>query len=226
MKTTGKSNDITREADNLLGNQTRLNVPLITSAKKRELDLAFSAVSLLDGQSFSLFELPSLKAALHQLHPAYNPPDRHAIAGPLLEQTFAQVKEKVDTLINNQQLLNIITDESTDINMIRIANISLHTTFGSIFYVSEDVGSVSMTSVNSANWLDRHIRIMTNDNLDRVNSIATDTCPTMFAMWKELQVDPLDVKLIVESSSVQALSLRPLRFAWNSTPYQRPPYTR
>ena len=44
-----------------------------------------------------------------------------------------------------------------------------------------------MTAIAAAQWLRNHLLAMTNGDLLRINSIITDTCKLMFAMWLEMQ---------------------------------------
>ena len=44
-----------------------------------------------------------------------------------------------------------------------------------------------MTSSGAAQWLRNHLLALSNHCLDRINSIANDTCKTMRGMWKEVQ---------------------------------------
>jgi hypothetical protein len=92
--------------------------------------------------------------------------------------------------------LNIITDDSSNINLQRIANISVHTNAGAFFYASEDVGAARRTAHNVAIWMKEKIVALSNDNLLRVNSIATDTCATMSAVWGITRKD-VDLKHVL-----------------------------
>lgn len=157
---------------------------------KHLIDLKMADICFVEAIPFSLFESETVKAALTQLHPAYRPPTRKAIAGPLLEESYTQLQSKVSQIISGLPLLNIVTDESTNINNARIANISIHTQYGSFHYLSEDVGTKEMTAENTAIWLQSHLRILANGDLSRINSITTDTCATMLLMWKKLREMP------------------------------------
>ena len=68
-----------------------------------------------------------MQRGFRTLNPVYKPPDRKALAGPLLDKVYIQVKEKIDSIIQSTKLLNIVIDESTNINNARIVNISIHT---------------------------------------------------------------------------------------------------
>jgi len=57
-----------------------------------------------------------MQRGFHLLNPAYKLPDRKALAGPLLNKVYSQLKDKVELAIQVINLLNIVTDESIDIN--------------------------------------------------------------------------------------------------------------
>lgn len=134
-----------------------------------------------------MFESPSAKKFLQALHPAYKPPSRKTISGPLLDKIYEMTKVRTEELIFNLPNINIVTDESNSITGARICNISVHTPSGTIHYISEDIQAKQMNDVAAAQWLRSHLLVLTNDDLSRINSIVTDTCKTMFAMWTEMQ---------------------------------------
>ena len=138
---------------------------------------------------FTIFEEPHVKKLIHHLNPAWKPPSRKAISGPLLDAVYANVKKQTDQYISTLPHINIITDESSDINRTRICNISIHSKCGSMHYTSEDIGANRMTAVSAAQWLRNHLITLTNGDLTRLNSVTTDTCNTMFKMWTELRHD-------------------------------------
>jgi len=189
-KTMGIQNAITRSAIEKTAKQPLLAVMKITPAQKDELDLKFAMACFLQGLSFNVYEGIGLKDALHALHPAYKPPSRKTIAGPLLDKAYAQVKGHMDKLIADNPALNIVCDESSDINSSRISNISIHTQYGSIFWASDDVGATRMNAENVTAWLKSHLMKISDNNLSRINSLATDTCKTMLSVAKNLESDP------------------------------------
>src|SRR2546423_5473826 len=189
-------------------NQETISFPTMSKAQHDALDEEFVAVCYEEGLPFSLFESPSMKRALHQLNPSYKPPSRHRIAGPLLDKAYSKMKDKVDKYLDSLSELNVITDESSNINKARIGNISIHTPIGSIHWLSEDLGSMQSLSVNIAEWLEGHLNTLTHGNLERINSCATDTCPAMLSMWEHLCLKPSLQHLFVipcDSHGIQLL---------------------
>src|SRR5579859_521295 len=140
--------------------QEKIAFPTLSTAQHEALDEDFAAVCYEEGLPFMLFESPAMKRALHRLNPSYKPPSRQKIAGPLLDKAYSKAKHKVEVYLDSLSELNVITDESSNINKARIANISIHTPIRSIHWLSEDLGSMQSTSVNMAEWLERHLFIL------------------------------------------------------------------
>src|SRR6266516_426648 len=170
--------------------QTMLNTVIqkLNKAEKLRLDLKAAALCFEGGLAFTQLLTDAMKEFCFELNPAFKPPSRQYVAGRLLNLTYTILKAKVDKIIADTPFINVITDGSTNINNTRISNISIHSHTGSFYYLSHDVGTLSMTAVNQANWLLDHLRTISDGNLERINSISTDTCPTMFAMWVILMV--------------------------------------
>jgi hypothetical protein len=131
-----------------------------------------------------------MKHALYRLNSAYTPPLRRAIAGTLLDSAYEKLKSKVDAHLETISNLDIIMDESTNINKARIANISIHTIDGSFHWLSEDIGALQSNSINIADWFEQHLIKLTDGNLQRISSLATDICPTMLNIWREIHQKP------------------------------------
>ena len=134
-----------------------------------------------------MFENPFAKKFLHALNPAYIPPSRKTISGSLLDSAYAFTKTQVEAVIVALPNINIVTDESSNIAGSRICNISVHSPSGSLHYISEDIKAKQMTAAVAAQWLRNHLSTLSNGDFSRINSITTDTCATMFAMWQELE---------------------------------------
>ena len=190
-KTNGIINTITRKALEIGSTkQSKINLPSLTREEKQALDLQFASVCYVDARPFTLYESPTMIAALRRLNPAYKPPCAKSIAGPLLEQSYDTTKRDTNMVLSSLSQLNIIMDESSNINSTRIANISVHSYMGSLHYLSEDMGAIRGTAENLAAWLKDNLEVMTKADLSRINSIATDTCDMMFAMWRHIRAYP------------------------------------
>ena len=126
---------------------------------------------------------------LKALNPAYKVPDRRRFGGALLNEAHLRVQKQVELHLEQTTHLNIIMDKSSNITMERIANLSVHTQNGAFIYASENIGAQRSTAAITKAWLVDKLIVLTNGNLLRINSIATDTCPTMFAVWELLKQD-------------------------------------
>ena len=164
-----------------------MNFPTLTVQKKKDLDMLAAMWCFLGNHPFNMFENTAGKMFLKSLNPAYKPPTRKTIAGPLLNAVYDTTKSRSDDLIADMSLINVITDESSNIRGSRICNVSIHSPSGSLHYISEDLRSKQMTAPAAAQWLRNHLIALTNGDLSRINSIITDTCAVMFAMWLEMQ---------------------------------------
>jgi hypothetical protein len=121
---------------------------------------------------------------LKLLNPAYKIPDRRRFAGALLDEAYTRVKAQVTCHFQQATHLNIIMDESSNITMERIANISVHTSNGAFYYASDNIHAKRSTAPLIKIWLMEKLVELTDNNLLRINSIATDTCATMLAVWE------------------------------------------
>lgn len=157
---------------------------------QESLEKDFAAVCYEEGLPFTLYESPTMKQALYRLNPSFKPPTRQKIADELLEEAYIKTKIQVDDYLSTLGELNVIIDESSNVNKARIANISIHTSIGSFHWLSEDLGSLQSNAVNIADWLENHLKTLTNNNLQLINSCAADTCPTMLSMHEELRKKP------------------------------------
>jgi hypothetical protein len=131
------ANNTTRKATEFKP-QIQISFPKINTDGKQLLDHLAAEVCLLDGHPFALFKS---EAIVHTLNPAYTAPTRKTIAGPLLEDTYQNIKLKIEGFINGEEAVNVITDESSNINHSRICKISIHTPYGTLHYISEDIGA-------------------------------------------------------------------------------------
>ena len=141
---------------------------------------------------FNHFENPYVIAAFQALSPGYKPPHARLMAGRLLDEAYETVKFKINQELNACNHLSFFTDETANIRKERVINLCCHvptsvTSSGGGFQLKADVGvAEKMTAVVQAEWVINGCRDATNNQLERVNCICTDTCSTMKAMWTEI----------------------------------------
>jgi hypothetical protein len=163
--------------------QTVLRMPKIDMFAAKELDHQAAMALYLSASPFGLYHQPAMERFLKSLNPAYKVPDRRRFAGALLDEAYTQVKAKVSRHFQQATHLNIIIDESSNITMERIANISVHTSNGAFYHASDNIHANRSTAQMTKAWLWEKLVELTDNNLLRINSIATDTCATMLAVW-------------------------------------------
>jgi hypothetical protein len=133
--------------------QSQLNFPRVTEQRKEHLDILAAAWCYLGNFPFNMYEHPYSKKFVNVLNPAYKAPSRKSISGPLLDSVYSMVETQTDDMIAAMPNINVITDESSNIRGSRICNISVHSSSGSIYYISEDICAKRMDVVSAAQWL-------------------------------------------------------------------------
>ena len=186
-KDSNEANTTFNDQSDVKSAQSEINFPRLTSMQKHDLDLQAAMWCYMANQPFNMYENPFSRTFLRNLNPAYKPPSRNTISGPLLEEVHSNIKTRTDILLSSLDCIDVSTDESSNITSARICNISVHSKYGALYYVSEDIGAKRMTSLAATQWLRNHLLVLSNHRLDRVNSITNDTCQTMRGMWKEIQ---------------------------------------
>ncbi len=114
----------------------------------------------------------------------------------LLDQCYEEVKDKVDARLRAPRFLNFYTDESNNIHKDCVINFLAHapkrcgTKRGCFYIHSESNGARTMDAKTQAAWLITQMTETTEGKLLRVNSLTTDTCNLMRALWKFFKKDP------------------------------------
>ena len=129
-----------------------------------------------------------LPKAIHKIHEAIKLPNRNELAGPLLKRCFQKYSRLTDDVVSSEQSLNLIVDESNNIQKSRIVVVCINTSSkGAFFSSSEILKGVSMTGDFSAAWTYNQMTKMVDPEgkasdrelkqlLKRINSVAFDTC--------------------------------------------------
>ncbi len=145
---------------------------------------------------FSHYENKYVAAHLHGLDSSYKAPSHGVFVSHLLDQCYEEVKDKVDARFRAPRFLNFYTDESNNIRKDSVINFPSHAakgygTEGGCFYIhSESNGARTMDAKTQAAWLITQMTQTTEGKLWRVNSLTTDTCNLIRALWKSLKKDP------------------------------------
>ncbi|KFZ17216.1 hypothetical protein V501_01850 [Pseudogymnoascus sp. VKM F-4519 (FW-2642)] len=115
----------------------------------------------------------------------YFPPNRDQVGGELLEQQYNDTKDRIELLLQSQEKLNFVLDESPNISSRRIINFSVVIPgYGSIYLSNKDVGHDELNTSYFTNWF---MKKASKYDLSRVSSLSTDTCATMRSTWTGLE---------------------------------------
>ena len=167
----------------------------ISTEEKHQLHLKAALAVYMSGQPFSLLENQYMyeyqTALLQTASIRYQPPGREALATTLLTEHFLSTKKEVEAILRLQDYLNIVFDASEDISGNRVQNISIVTPEGAFYYATDCSGSVRENAVSVHLWATKQIEgLVGPEGWWRVNSIITDTCSTMRAVWRLFNQDP------------------------------------
>jgi len=138
---------------------------------------------------FNVTQSPYFLALFQKISPAYKPRSPYILHTTLLDQTYLQVKDDVEKVIQSSYYLNIITDEGKNESKDRIINISVNNYRSTFYYSSENAGSMSFTAENLASWLMTKLGVLVKGDWKRINSFATDTYCTILLLWQILAAD-------------------------------------
>jgi hypothetical protein len=180
---------------NSSGTQTTLTerahrpVVTMTAEEKRDIDESFALALFMTNSTFSFPENEYVQEFLKKLNPAYKSAARMTFSTTLLDtvynRTQRQVQDKLKDLMPYG--FNIITDESADINKNRIVSMSINGSRLTFFHKAQDMRGANLTAVNYTNWILHEMDALVDGNFLRINSVATDTCSTMQAVWRLLE---------------------------------------
>lgn len=120
----------------------------------------------------------------------YKPLTHTDLAGTLLNSVYEDMVQQVNSVLKYEEYLNIVMDESTDITDHRIINLCIVISMGVFYYETENSGALSQNAQNLKNWLFIWLeKIVSNNRWWQINSLITDTCATMRAVWSLVQND-------------------------------------
>jgi hypothetical protein len=105
----------------------------------------------------------------------------------LLPRLYEIHKAHVREVIRQEEFINLVMDESTDVAHNRIINLCVATSKGAFYWETQDSGSHAQTAEFLTNWLVERVDALMGVDWSRINSISTDTCNTMRAVWQNLR---------------------------------------
>lgn len=183
-----RQNEITRRAA-----QQQLQQPLfqiISPDKRKQLDKLFSLAAYCEGLPLGFFEGRWMHNAFVQGF-GYKPPVRDRMSETLLDEAYMDTKDKVETILKESPLLNVISDESDNVKGERILNMTVLTKDHHAFYAfSESAGDKRLDAAENARWMLAKMLELTGGDLGKIHSVTTDTCSLERATWDRLSQDP------------------------------------
>ncbi|KAL1978227.1 hypothetical protein VTN31DRAFT_1086 [Thermomyces dupontii] len=127
------------------------------------------------------------------LRPGFQLPDRKTLSTTILDDCYDVVKSQVTEKVKSIQFLNVTSDESTNINEERLLNMPFSTPEASYYYESEVMGDRRLTAEQISDIVVEKLTRFLGSSPDwsRINSMTTDTCSTMKAVWRIMEEKPM-----------------------------------
>jgi hypothetical protein len=176
---------------------------VLTTTRVEQIKEALAEAVYIDGLPFNVFETrKQLSKAIRNIHEAVKLPNRSELAGPLLKRCFEKYSRLTDNIVLSEPGLNLIVDESNNIQKSRIVVVCINSSSKGAFFASSEVlKGVSMTGEFSANWTYNQMKKMVDPEgkatdeelkqlLKKINSVALDTCPTQRKAIRLMQQMP------------------------------------
>jgi hypothetical protein len=179
--------------------------PSVNEVKKARLDHKFALALYTTGKSFSTFDDPTWTDFFKEL--GYTPPTRQALVGSLLNSVYKDTKDEVEEVVKGAEL-GLVTDESTDVSLNRLANYLFLLPDGTSFYWR--IVDIKERTQNAANIAEEAIQVgkeLTRGELWRITSFATDTCLTNQNVWTQLSNTPEMKHVIIVPCDSHGLQL-------------------
>jgi len=158
-------------------------------ATKQSIDTKLGMAIFATARPFSLFEDPVLIDFIKSLKSDYNPPSRSTISISILPQCYSIVEREVAAELKKLQYFNLCVDETTNIRGQRILNLSISTPSCSYYITSEDMADQNLNAQVISLWVVKKVTELLGPSTEwsKVNSLASDTCNLMKAVWAILE---------------------------------------
>ena len=176
-------------ANNEKLHQTKLEkhtISQIDPAWKAKIDQKLAYTIYKTGSPFTLFEDSAWIGLFAEF--GYKPPSASQLSTRLLDEAYEKIEEGVNYQLRASPMLNMITDESTDISGNRIINTCAMTSSGDCFYISNIEAEAGKLGADElADHAISTAEQITNGDLSKVVSFTMDTCATQWAVWKRFE---------------------------------------
>jgi hypothetical protein len=127
---------------------------------KAEKDFLCGMALFTDVRPFSTFDSTKMQRFLQALNPNYKIPSRTTIATKILDHCYTIVHQQLEKALKRIEYLNICIDETTNIQLNRIINLSITNGERSYYWCSKDIGKTSITVSATADWVTETIRFV------------------------------------------------------------------
>lgn len=118
-----------------------------TSEKeKQKIDRSVSLAFYANNIAFNAANSTAFKTMCNDMRPSYNPPDRRALSGRLLDLAYEEVEDRMTELLSPKEVLVISQDGWTNTSQDPIIAHSLHDSRKSYLLDIEDCGSAEKTA--------------------------------------------------------------------------------
>ena len=135
---------------------------------------------------FTTFDHQAMKGFLYKLNPAYKAPSAYRLANNLLDQVYENVKKDVDTVIDEEEMLGVTFDESSNVINDRVLNIAITTGRGAFYYHNVILPPETANSELLTDIVVKSLDLISKGKRERINACSTDTCSVMQNVWKIL----------------------------------------
>ncbi|MGF7230448.1 hypothetical protein [Arachidicoccus sp.] len=175
--------------------QQRLQIEKLPSAQAA-MDEALVDAIVIDNRPFSIFEQVSMRTFLQRVNPLYMPPNADTISTKIIPRYYQALRDRILNELRRTRYLNITFDESTNINNERCFVITITTPTRSWFYSLKNMKNRQLDAPSIADEVYQQLQALQKDlNINQntwtnINSISTDTCSTMRAVWRCLLEKP------------------------------------
>ena len=146
---------------------------------KEELDLKVARFFFANNISFNTSESTHFKELVSGLRPGYEPPNRKALAGRLLDRTHAALKEEMKEALAKTAEVTLVQDGWSDVANSPVVAHTLHTPGGAFFLNSKWVEDTPKTAENCALLAEEAIQEARTQYGVRVTGLVTDNAKSM-----------------------------------------------
>lgn len=177
-----------------------------TSTQKKNLDEQVARFIYATNSAFRLVEHPQFIKLMQDLRPAYSPPNRKEISGPLLDCIFLEEKSKLGRIVENETVC-LGLDGWSNVHNEPIVCMTITTKNGDVYLVDTiDTSGNSHTADYLAAVTTDRIKKCQQEINCKIRSVVTDNAANVSKMRRILENDN-DLDIISYGCSAHILNL-------------------